>query len=378
MKFIPVYILISCLIFSCKKEQTTAVKDNVVLTEIKPIYANGFSIHKAETYTKIGILDNKTETKDTTFYYLIPKKINTPKHLKGKKIIRTPVEKLIVCSTTDIPILEALEKENSLVGFPEPKYISSPKTRKRIDNKKVANIGSMLQPNIEKIISLNPEVIVSFSSENENKALKTLERTGTYSITNNSWLENHPLGRAEWIKLYGYLFNEEEKANTYFKKIETNYNNALQLAKKSTNKPSVLAGNLYKDVWYAPGGKSYVAKLINDANANYLWKNDNNIGSLPLSFESVFNKAENADIWIDGGQFSSINKLVAFNNKYGVFKATQHKKVYSKELNKGKTGGILYYEDGSLRPDLILKDLIKIFHPNLAANYNFHFYQKLK
>lgn len=107
-------------------------------------------------------------------------------------------------------------------------------------------------------------------------------------------------------------------------------------------------------------------------------ENDNNIGSLPLSFESVFNKAENADIWIDGGQFSSINKLVAFNNKYGVFKATQHKKVYSKELNKGKTGGILYYEDGSLRPDLILKDLIKIFHPNLAANYNFHFYQKLK
>ena len=379
--FIPCFLVLFILT-SCRNKTITAVipnKNNQTNeTELQPSYAKGFSAFKADDYTKIEVFTPWPGATDTLTYYLVPKEKTVPEYIKQEAIIRTPITKIISCSTVDIPLLEAVGMENTLIGFPEHKYISAKKTRARIDSGFVKDIGNLMSLNTEMVMELAPDVIVGFSSNSDNKAFNLLKRSGIQTLMNGSWLEPHPLGRAEWIKVYGYLFNKEQQAESYFTTIETNYKNAVVLAKQVKIPPTVLSGNMYKDVWYVPGGNSYAAKLITDANGNYLWKNNTDTGSLSLSFESVYDKASNADIWIGGGKLNTRNELINFEEKYSLFNAVNNNAVYSKDLKKGPTGGILYYEQGSLHADWVLLDLIKIFHPNLVPNYTFHFYQKLK
>lgn len=372
--------LFLCLLFfvGCRNKVSTQITSNVSETEITPSYAKGFSVFKSEYYVKIDVFTPWPGATDTLSYYLVPKDKSIPKSIAQQTIIRTPITKIISCSTVDIPLLEAIGMEHTLVGFPEHKYISSPKTRERINKGFIKDIGSLLSLNTEMVLDINPEVIVGFSSNSDNKAFELLERSGIQTLMNGSWLESHPLGRAEWIKIYGHLYHKETHADEYFKNIETNYNNAVVLAKQATAKPTVLSGNMYKDVWYVPGGNSYAAKLIADANGEYYWKDNTDRGSLSLSFESVYDTTVKADIWIGGGKLTTINELIQFEDKYKLFDAVKNGNVYSKDLKKGPTGGILYYEQGSLHADWLLLDLIKIFHPNLVPNYSFHFYQKLK
>ena len=152
----------------------------------------------------------------------------------------------------------------------------------------------------------------------------------------------------------------------------------IEIAKLGTSTPTVLAGDMFEDRWYLPKGTSWGSLLIEQANGNYLWKETSGTGSLSLSFETVFEKAKNADIWITSGQFSSLKEMTDSNPHYAQFDAFINKNVYSFSGKKGKTGGILYYELAPNRPDLVLKDLVKIMHPELLAGYEPFFFEKLK
>ncbi len=373
-------LFIFCIVSlgSCKKQTSTKEKIASLAIAKKTSYADGFAVYKKENYTKLQVIKPWPNAVDTLTYYFVPKNKVIPEIIKNQKIIRTPIERVLVTSTTDIPLLEALGVEHTLVGFPEPKYISAKKTRKRINTGQIKNVGSLLSLNTELILDLHPELIIGFSSNASVKAFDLFERSGITTVMNGSWLESHPLGRAEWIKVFGYLFNKEKEATAYYNTIKKNYLEGKKLAHSITQKPTILSGNMYKDVWYVPGGNSYAAKLIHDAGGDYLWKTDTNTGSLALNFESVYDKAQHAAIWIGGGNFTNTKALANFEEKYTLFDAFTKQQIFSKDIKKGATGGILYYEQGSLRADWVLLDLIKIFHPNLVPNHQFHFYQKLE
>jgi iron complex transport system substrate-binding protein len=132
----------------------------------------------------------------------------------------------------------------------------------------------------------------------------------------------------------------------------------------------------YKDKWYLPYGDSWAAQFINDANASYLWSDKNGKGSLALNFESVLEKAKDADYWIAIGNYETKKQLLDSNSHYEQFKMFQENTIYISNI-KGATGGLLFYELAPTRPDLILKDLIKIFHPELLPKYNLNFYTQL-
>ena len=135
---------------------------------------------------------------------------------------------------------------------------------------------------------------------------------------------------------------------------------------------------MYEDKWYLPQGTSWGSQLLSQANGNYLWANTNGTGSLSLSLETVLEKAKNADFWITSGQFSTLKAMSDTNSHYAQFKAFQTKNVYSFTQKKGKTGGILYYELAPNRPDIVLKDIVKILHPELLIGYEPFFFKKLK
>jgi iron complex transport system substrate-binding protein len=373
--------LIILSICSCKQHKKEAVSGSVLGQPTNIDYAQGFTIGKlSEDVTIIKVSSPWPDSETSFTYALVPKEkllTITLNRDRYDAIIGVPVQEIVVTSTTHIPALEALGEANTIIGFPDTEYISSPKTRKRINEGLVKELGNNESLNSEMVIALNPEVVIGFSINHQNKAYKTIERSNIPVVYNGDWTEETPLGKAEWIKFFAPFFQKEEKADSIFRAIENDYKNAKALAKQASNRPKVLSGALYKDIWYLPGGKSWASKFIEDANAEYLWNNTVSTGSLSLSLESVIERAKDADFWISPSQFGSYLELKEANQHYAQFSAFRNNKVYTYANSKGETGGLLYFELAPQRPDLVLKDLIRIFHPELLPDYKPTFFKPL-
>lgn len=281
---------------------------------------------------------------------------------------------MVVTSTTHIPSLEMLGVDHTLTGFPNLDYISSEQTRKRIEAGHIKELGQNESINTEVAIDLNPDAVIGFGVDGQNTSLNSLEKAGIPVLYNGDWVEKNPLGKAEWIKFFGALYGKSKEADSIFKSIETGYLDTKKMAQKVTDRPTVLSGAMYKDVWYLPHGESWPAKLIEDAGGDYLWKDTQGTGSIALNIESVLDKGQNAHYWIAPGQFGSYSKLEEANPAYAQFDAFKNKKAYTFTSKKGATGGLLYYELAPNRPDLVLKDLVYYLHPELMPNYQPYFY----
>jgi iron complex transport system substrate-binding protein len=364
---------------SSKKNQTPLYEaENLVSTDIK--YAKGFKLIRQNDFTIIKVSSPWPNSNKEFTYALINKNKMASITLDASAydaIIATPVSKIVVTSTTHIPVLEALGEENKLVGFPDTHYISSKKTRALIKKGKVKELGKNEAINTEILIDLNPELVVGFSINNQNKAYETIQKSGIPVVYNGDWTEHSPLGKAEWIKFFAPFFQKEALADKLFSKIEAEYLKAKNTASKFQHKPTVLSGALYKDVWYLPAGESWAAKFIEDANASYLWNDTKGTGSLSLNLENVLEKGQNADFWIGPGQFTSFEQVKSAHLLYTRFKAFKNKKVYTYSSVKGETGGVLYYELAPNRPDLVLKDLISIFHSDALPDHELSFFKPL-
>jgi iron complex transport system substrate-binding protein len=271
-----------------------------------------------------------------------------------------------------------LKKEKTLVGFPNLDYISSEKVRARIEAGKVKELGMNQNLNTEVLLNLQPDVIIGYGIDNNNPTLDNLQKSGLKVLLNGDWNEETPLGKAEWIKFFGALYGEQKKAEKIFSKIEKEYLKTIRMAQNAEKTPTILAGDMFEDRWYLPKGNSWGSLLLKEAKGQYLWAETTGTGSLSLSFETVLVKAKNADIWITSGQFSSLREMTAANPHYSQFKAFQNKNVYSFSGRKGKTGGIVYYELAPNRPDIVLKDIVKILHPELLKSYKPYFFEKLQ
>lgn len=374
----PLTLLLLLFAVACKEtpQAQTTGKPLTVKNEIR--HAKGLEIYRYTDFTVIKVTNPWPQSQESFTYVLQKNDAPIPDSLKQYTTLKVPLKTVVVTSTTHIPSLEMLEVENTLVGFPGLNYISSAKTRKMIDEGKVRSVGENESLNTEIMIELSPDAVVGFSISNDNKALKSLKESGMTVLYNGDWTEESPLGKAEWIKFFGALYGLEDKAETIFSEIEKNYLNAKKLADNAQNKPTVLSGALYQGVWYMPQGDSWAALFLKDAHADYLWADTEGTGSLSLSFETVFDKAENADVWIGPSEFTSLRQMAESNPHYSRFKAFQNKHVYSFSSKKGATGGIIFYELAPNRPDLVLKDMIKILHPELLPQHRLQFFEKLQ
>ena len=378
MKSIISKILLSItLLFflSCKNEtksETTISPKNEVR------YAKGFSIENYFGYSVVTVKNPWPKATKTYTYILKEENGIVPDSLKQNLIIPVPIKTIVVTSTTHIPSLEMLDEVNTLVGFPHCDYISSEKVRARIDGGNVKELGNNHDLNTEVILDLQPNVIIGYGIDNKNPTLDNLRKSGLKVMLNGDWNEETALGKAEWIKFFGALYGKQKQAEELFGKIEKDYLKTIEIAKMATTTPTILAGDMFEDRWYLPKGTSWGSLLLKQANSNYLWQETTGTGSLSLSFETVFEKAKSADVWITSGQFSSLKEMTDSNPHYAKFDAFRNKNVYSFSRKKGKTGGILYYELAPNRPDIVLKDLVKILHPELLPSYQPFFFEKLQ
>lgn len=368
------FSLLVLLLIGCKKETPATTEFSANQIE----FAENFELYDYQAYKIVRVKNVSPASTQQETYVLHKKDVLLPDSLKQYISVVVPVQSMVVTSTTHIPSLEMLGVEQALVGFPGLDYISSEKVRGLIDSGKIKEVGRNERINTELVLDLDPEVLVSYTINQSSEILENLKIAGVKVLLNGDWNEKHALGKAEWIKFFGALFDKDKKAKEVFDTIQSDYEEAKALAQKVTLNPTVITGNIYEDVWYLPKGDSWSAEFLADANMNYFWSATSGTGSLALSFEEVFDTAHDADFWIGAGSYASLDEIVAANPHYKEFKAFREGNVYTYSTKTGAKGGVIYFELAPNRPDLVLKDIIKIAHPELLKEYELQFFEQLK
>ncbi len=378
MKFISKQLLpLICFLVTlnaCVQKSETI--HNSTPTELK--YATGFTITREGNRVLVKVTQPYPGATEGYQYLLVPEGEPVPTREMDIQVIRTPIKKIVCTSTTHIPLLDYLDETNALIGFPTTDYISSEKMRSRIERQEITDLGIDKGMNLELLYSLKPDLVMSYTMTGDLGQLNKIKELGIPVVVNAEYLETHPLGRAEWIKFMALFFNKEHEADSIFNEIEQEYLATQKRVAEVSKLPTVLSGIVYGDTWFMPGGKNYAARLLEDAGTNYLWRETDSNSFLELSFESVYDRAKNADVWIGVGSFNSLAEIQAADSRYALFKPLQQGSVYTYNARKGAKGGSEFLELGYLRPDLILKDLVKIAHPELLPEYELYFHAQLK
>ena len=366
------------VLISCENNQTKIQNDKKEsYRNFTPEYAKGFKIEYFSDRKVVTVFNPWNENK-IYFKYIITEKNDSSVGANEKTVIISPsmLERVAVLSGPQISMFYELNLQNSIKAVENKNIIFNPDILKRIENKEIYQTGGFNLFNYELCINKKLTAVFTTAWDKINENFKKISDAGIPVIYSLDWQETSPLGRAEWIKFIAAFYNKEKLADSVFNAVKTEYLKYKKLAEQSSEKPKVINGNIYNGTWYVAGGKSYLAKLFNDANTLYPYIDDNHTGSIPLSFESVFLKAGDAEYW-----FTSSNGNVSFlenDKRYSKLKAYQNGNIYFNTKRINSSGGNDYWETGSVHPEFILKDVIKITHPEILPDYNLMFFTKKK
>lgn len=290
-----------------------------------------------------------------------------------------PLSNIIVETSSAIAFLSELDALSSIKGVTEPNFIYHPLIQEKIKNKEILEIGNSNELYLEVILKQKPQLIVANSNPMLAKYHQQLEQNGIKILYLDEYKELEPLAQVEYLKVFGQLLGKQELAEKRFNEIQTNYQKIKELINiKAKGNVSTIANNLFGDVWYMPSKNSIQAKLIEDAKGNYIYKDQKGETALNLTFEEVYQKGKTASHWINVMNFTSLNQMKAAYPNYTWFEAFTKGNVYAYDLRTNPSGANDIFEQGIVRPDIILSDLGKIFYPELFPYHQFYFYRQLK
>ena len=343
-----------------------AAADSPTITE-----AQGLTIERAGGYTTVSVANPWKQGQTLHTYILVPRDSEIPSTLPEGTLVRTPIERAVVYSAVHGGVIKELGEMSSIAGVCDAEYFNMAEIQEGIADGSVADAGSSMSPSVERIIALQPDAIIL--SPFQNAGYGALTSLGVPIIECADYMESTPLGRAEWVKLFGELYCKPNAADSIFQATSAAYNAIKASVASAAGRPKVLTEMLYSGVWYVPGGGSYMAAMLRDAGAEYPWSDDQSTGSLSLDLPQVLNRASDADVWlikpmaaIDYAALRRENKL------YGEFKAFKEKRVY-----QCVTLGSTLYQDFPFHPDVLLSDYVAIFHPEIAPSGSTRYYHPL-
>lgn len=356
-----VVLLIGCNENSSKQKN---VSEKGIL--VKNEYAEGFKITRFDSYVQISVIN--PDTKEVDFEYFIGPSDS------DDKITQLPIQpsRVIALSATHIGMMEELNLSEKIVGVSNEDYICSENVLERLRSKKAVSLGDIGSSDIEGYLAAHPDLIITSGFDNEAPILTKMKSAGLTIFTNYDWKETHPLGRAEWIKVFGILFNEEKRANQLFEDICGKYHEITEKVASKETKPSVLVGTMYGDIFNAPAGDSYMAKLLEDVNVDYVYSDSRGVGSLSLTLEDVVSNNRSTDFWLNPAAQNK-NQIMQMNPRFELLESVQNGKVYSYYKNVN-----CFWEQSAIQPHLLLEDLCKIFYPELFENDKLVFYSVIQ
>lgn len=375
MKYCILLLLSFSLLFSCNPNKKVAEEKTVkegVPVEIK--YAKGFQVSDYGNFKLVNITDPSKESNIVYKYALLQR--GSPKEdiPADYTIIETPIRSAICMTNLQLSNFIKLDALDKVVGITSTRFLSNQQINEQLKEGKTSKIGIEGEFDTEIVIALNPDVIlVSPFKKGGYDAIRNLNIP---LISFLGYKETTPLGQAEWIKFTAMLLGLEKQADKQFTEIEKKYNSLKDLAANTINKPTVLSGELHSGNWYVVGGKSYLAQLFKDAGADYFMKNDNESGGFYVDYETVYSQGANADYWRVVNSYNgeyTYEVLRQTDARYADFKAYKEKKLIYCNLRKKP-----FYEKTPVEPEVVLADLIKIFHPGLLPEHTSVYYELLK
>jgi len=367
------YLSFLLFLVSCSKEP---------VTEAKGGRAEHFSVDSFNGYRVLSIKEAWNGDTEKHRWLLLDSAFGTaelPDSLRNLPQIKIPVKKAVVLSTTAIAFMERLSVLGRVAAVENRNLIYSEKMQHLIDSLSVKEVGSGNSLDLETIMVLQPDVVFTFgtgsSVYDDYPRLKT---AGIPAILIAEWMESHPLARFEWLKFFGILFGKEKDADSIFTEISEKYNLLAGLAHNAEKKPPVLTGYPQGSEWFAGGGNSYFAKFLRDAGAQYIWENTAKTGLLTLNIEDALQSGSQAEFWLHPSLWTSKAEILQNEPRMNMLPLWQNGKIYQSSKRIGKNGSRDFYESAAAYPDLVLADLIFIFHPEILPQHKFVYYESLK
>lgn len=369
--------MVSCGGEEVKKKAPIEIQNTEVFDQ--PDFATGFSMSYQDGFKVLRVVPNWMDSGKHFEYVLYPKGTNKPQWKNATAFVETPVQSIAALSSIFCAHLEAIDGLEYLKAVDKHQYINSEKVLSLCKSGTVKSIGSGAELNLEMLIDLNPDVCMTFGTGDASYDVHPLlEKSGLPVVVVVDYQEKHPLGRAEWMKFTAAFLNKEKEAELYFNAVSEAY---LETVVKTTSAdacPDVFVSAPYSGSWYVSGGDSYTAKILKDAGACYLWQDAKSQGSLQLSYEEAYDKGLNADYWINTGTWTSKADAIKADSRNAHFSAFKNDKMYNNNARVNAFGGNDIWESAVVRPDLVLKDLTRIFHPELLPAHQLYYYQKLQ
>jgi len=370
------YVFIIFSLLACGNSASENKKNNFEkpLKILSLQYAKGFKIDSYKGYKHLYIYNPNDTTKIESEFILANKDAKVAKSFSNLPVINVPVKRMVCLTLTQLSYIVELDALDRLCGMNASRFLFNKEVRKKIDKGEIKLVGRKGNFKPEILMSENPDVI--FVSPFKEGGYDNLKEVGIKLVPVYAYNENHPLARAEWLKFIAAFTGDEDKADSLFSHISSEYNSLKQLTKNVIKRPVVFSGECKSGVWYAVGGKSYLAHYFNDAGADYVWKNNPKSGALRMDYESVYALAANADMWRILNSFKggfSYEKLKDNDERYADFNAFKNKKIVYCNMRKKA-----FYETSPVKPHIILADYIKSFHPSLLKDYKPRYYSLLK
>lgn len=367
-------LVICCLFAGCSSSGNHRTSGTVLASDTAR-YAEGFKIYRHDGYIEVDIVDPWNKGRLLQRYFLVERGKTMAANLPQGTLVRVPMDHIVVYNSVHSAIIELLGATDRVVGACEVKYMDTPEMKRRLESGEIADLGQATAPNVERMVELGTEVVLA--SPFKNAGYGPVEKLGIPVLECADYMESTPLGRAEWIRIYGLLLGKEALADSIFAEAERNYLSLKSLTAGVSHRPAVIPEKRFGSSWYVPAGNSYMARFYEDAGADYLFSYLEGAGTVPLSFETVLDKGIHADFWLIKYNMEgemSYSDLQTEYTPYSAFDAFKRRNIYT--CNTGRNN---YYEEFPMRPDYLLKDLVWIFHPELLPDgYRPRYYRKMK
>ena len=294
--------------------------------------------------------------------------------------IRIPVNKVICLSTTHIAYIESLDKAETIDGVSGATYVSNPTVRQRIADKKVFDVGYESGLSYETVVNIKPDVVFAYGVSGELTGIVAkLNELGIKVVFLGDYLEETALGKSEWLMVMASFYDMEDKAQKILNSIFDDYNVLKsKIEAEISNRPKVMLNAPWKDSWYIPGGSSYMVNLLKDAGADFILGNNDKRDSYPINIEKAYSEALKAEYWLNPNAAQSLNDIKQEDSRLAEISAFKQRKVYNNNMRMTPGGGSDFWESGVMNPNIILKDLIKIFHPQIVDDHRLVYFHQLK
>ncbi len=343
-------------------------------------YALGFRTSSGNGVTRLSVLNPWEKASGVEInYYLIDRNSKVPDSLSEQNVIRIPVKKIICLSTSHLAFLDEIRELDKVTGISGAPYVSNAYIRERVEKGVIRDVGYGQNLNYEEIISQKPDMVMVYGVDSEIAGfLGKFRDLGIPAVINAEYLESTPLGKAEWIKFTGAFFNKSELADSLFRETEQRYNELVHRASHATSRPGVMVGLPYRDAWWVPGGNSYMAQLIRDAGGKYVAGHNPSHESFVISMEDAINLSAQATVWINNGMVTEKSEILTSDSRFANFPLFSKGRIFNNNKRMTEGGGMDFWESGTTHPDLVLKDLIQIFHPGLLPADSLTYYQEIR